>query len=375
MNSLPKLSLYIHIPWCEKKCFYCDFHSIIINKKLEKKYIKNIIKDLENDIPLISKRYINTIFIGGGTPTLLKTKSIKILIKEIKKRIKITKKAEITIESNPKTIEINKIIKLKKYGINRISLGIQTFNNKILKKLGRNYKKKELINSIKIIKSIKKININFDLMYGLPFQSKKNALLDIKKAISFKPKHISWYQLSIEPNTFFYKYPPKLPNDKKIIKTFKQGKNILKKKGYKQYEISSYSKKKYKCKHNLNYWNFGDYLGIGSGAHSKLTKKNGDIIRIQKNKNIINYLNGKYIIKKKKISNKKIPFEYFMNKFRIFNNIKYKNFFKKKNINIKKIEKKIKKAVKLGFIIHKKKYLKITKKGHLFLNTLLSIFL
>ncbi|WP_343190285.1 radical SAM family heme chaperone HemW [Buchnera aphidicola (Mollitrichosiphum nigrofasciatum)] len=375
MYKKPNLSLYIHIPWCVKKCFYCDFHSITNNRNLEKKYIKSLIQDFKNDIKLINNRTINTIFIGGGTPNILSNNSLSILLKKIKKKIKIKKKTEITIETNPKNITIKQIKKFQKLGINRISIGIQTFNNNLLKKIGRDHNSNNIIEFVKKIQNIKKKNINFDIIYGLPKQTLKQALSDIKQAIKLKPKHISWYQLNIEKNTFFYKKKIQLPNENIIMKITQKGEKILKKNGYKQYEISSYTKRNYECKHNLNYWNFGDYLGIGSGAHSKITKNNGDIYRFEKNKNIINYINGEFIIKKKKISKKKKIFEYFMNKFRLLKPIKYKKFTEQTNIKFKKIKKKIKKLISKKYIKNNGIYCKTTKKGRLFLNSILTILL
>ncbi|AWH90270.1 YggW family oxidoreductase [Buchnera aphidicola (Melanaphis sacchari)] len=375
MLKLPPISLYIHIPWCLKKCGYCDFYSYVHKGSIpENNYIKNLLKDLESDLSLINQRTIKNIFIGGGTPSLLKVSSIKNLINGIKKRVKVSKIAEITIEANPKKIEYQRFEGYKKAGINRFSLGIQTFNSDLLKKIERTYDKYE---AIKTVEKIKKINNNFnlDIMYGLPNQSLENALSDLMLAIKYKAPHISWYQLTIEPNTVFYFKKPTLPNEKIIFQIFNQGDKFLKKSGYKKYEISSYSKSKYKCKHNLNYWNFGDYLGIGCNAHGKITQKNGDIIRLVKNKNINDFINGNYLNIKKNIAKKDIPFEYFMNSFRLYKPIFKKKFKERTNINLIDIKKNINKALTKGYIKETKDFWKTTKKGKLFLNSLLKIFL
>ncbi|CAL4325903.1 radical SAM family heme chaperone HemW [Buchnera aphidicola] len=374
MFKLPPISLYIHIPWCLKKCGYCNFYSKVKKSTLpEEEYIKHLLKDLEKDAILINQRTIKSIFIGGGTPSLLTSNGIKKLIKEIKKRINISHTAEITIEANPTTLEYKRFLNYKDSGINRFSIGIQTFNSDLLKKIERTYDKKE---AILAIEEIKKININFnlDLMYGLPNQSLNDALLDLKIATKYNPSHISWYQLTIEPNTIFYTKNLNLPNEKIIFQILKQGDNFLKKSGYNKYEISSYSRLNYECKHNLNYWNFGDYIGIGSGAHGKITKKNGDIIRTVKN-NIDHFINGNYLKKKFIVIKEEKCLEYFMNAFRLYQSISQKQFEERTNINKSYIKDKIKKAIKEGYIKEKNNFWNTTKKGKKFLNSLLEIFL
>ncbi|CAL4325890.1 Heme chaperone HemW [Buchnera aphidicola (Protaphis terricola)] len=375
MFRLPPINLYIHIPWCTKKCGYCDFYSYV-NKNIipEEKYIKSLLKDLEKDLKLTNQRKINNIFIGGGTPSLLHHNSIKNLIYGIKKRAKISKYAEISIESNPNSIEYKRFRQYKKHGINRFSLGIQTFNSYLLKKIERTYNKKEAIEAIKEIKKINK-NFNIDIMYGLPNQSLKHVLSDLKNAVKYNPTHISWYQFTIEPNTPFYTRKIKLENENIIFKMFHQGDKFLKKSGYIKYEISSYMKLNYQCKHNLNYWNFGDYIGIGCGAHGKITKTNGDIIRTIKNKNINDFINGKYLHSKKLVLEKDKPFEYFMNAFRLYKPIYKKHFQEYTNISLDSIKKNINKAIKKKYILENVNSWETTKKGKFFLNELLTIFL
>ncbi|WAI18316.1 MAG: radical SAM family heme chaperone HemW [Buchnera aphidicola (Acyrthosiphon caraganae)] len=375
MFILPPISLYIHIPWCLKKCGYCDFYSYVSQEIIpEEKYIENLLKDLEKDLSLINNRKINTIFIGGGTPSLLKSKSIKKLLQGIQKRIMISKNSEITIEANPKTLEYQRFIHYKKSGINRFSLGIQTFNSNLLKKIERTYNSKEAINAILESKKISD-NLNLDLMYGLPSQSIEDALLDLQIAIKYNPSHISWYQLTIETNTLFYAKKIKLPNEDIVFNMFIEGNRLLKKAGYKKYEISSYSKLNYQCQHNLNYWNFGDYIGIGCGAHGKITQKNGKIIRTIKNKNINYFLSGNYLNSMHTVSEKDKIFEYFMNVFRLYQPILKKHFREKTNINESFIEKKIHIAIQKGFLINESNYWRTTEKGKNFLNLLLEIFL
>ncbi|ANZ22809.1 coproporphyrinogen III oxidase [Buchnera aphidicola (Diuraphis noxia)] len=369
------ISLYIHIPWCLKKCGYCDFYSYVSQETIpEKKYIENLLKDFEKDLKLIKNKKINTIFIGGGTPSLLKQKSVNNLINGIKERYLVCKNAEITIEANPKTIECQRFIHYKKSGINRFSLGVQTFNTNLLKKIERTYTSSECISCIKKLKTINN-NINLDLMYGLPDQDLESSLTDLKYAIKYNPSHISWYQLTIEPNTIFYSKKLNIANDDIIFQMFSKGDQLLKKSGYQKYEISSYSKLNYQCKHNLNYWSFGDYIGIGCGAHGKISQKNGKILRTYKNKNLKDYLHGNYLRSMNIISKQDLAFEYFMNTFRLYKPVSKRHFQEKTNLNENYIEKKIQMAIKRGFLIDELNYWNTTKKGKFFLNSLLKIFL
>ncbi|QJC32139.1 radical SAM family heme chaperone HemW [Enterobacteriaceae endosymbiont of Donacia versicolorea] len=373
-------SLYIHIPWCLKKCPYCDFYSSIFikNKKIiYKKYIDSLLLDLEHDLIFIKNNiYITSIFLGGGTPSLIDTKLIFFLLSEIRKKVYISKFVEITIEINPSSISETKIINYIKSGINRFSLGIQSFDDNNLKILGRIHTSKDAINAINILVKNKISNFNLDIIYGIPGQSLKNACNDLYQAISFNPNHISWYQLTIEKNTIFEKYIPKnLLNDNLLWKIFIKGIKILKKNQYFQYEISSFVKNKnYICKHNLNYWYFGNYLGIGCSAHSKVNIFNNQIIRIIKNKNIKQYINGHFISYKKKILSKDIVFEFFLNRFRLYKKIKKTELKKLININTNIIFC-IQKALKLGYLQENNDFWFVTNKGHLYLNDLLEIFL
>ncbi|WP_343155126.1 radical SAM family heme chaperone HemW [Buchnera aphidicola (Kurisakia onigurumii)] len=371
------ISLYIHIPWCTKKCPFCDFNSYTIKTKIEeKKYIDLLIQDLKQELPLIKNRKIHSIFIGGGTPSLFTINNLKKLIKKIKTILLINYKIEITIESYPSEKEKKKILQYQKIGINRISLGIQTFNNNYIKKLNRNYLEKDIIQLLNTFKNKKKIyNFNIDIMHSLPDQSIEEAILDLKKAISFQPTHISWYELTIEPNTPFYYKKLNILSEKNKLKIIRQGNKILKKNGYIQYEISSYCKKKYQCKHNVNYWNFGDYIGIGCGAHGKITDKiNNSIIRTIKHKHIRDYINDNFLQKKYVLDTKEIILEFFMNKLRLKRPLLKKDLYNFTGINKKFIQENIFKCIQKGYLTEDNKYWKITKKGELFLNSLLEIF-
>lgn len=378
MYNFTNISLYIHFPWCIKKCFYCDFNSHKTKKNsngMYKKYLNNIFFDFNKNIFLLKNKKVKTIFIGGGTPSLLNIKLINLLINKIKNRINLCKNAEITIEINPETINFKKLYEYKIIGINRLSFGIQSFNINHLKRLGRTHDNDQAIHVINLAKKLFFKNINIDLMYGLPNQTIDQAMNDLKIAIDLNPTHISWYQLTIEKNTIFnYKKPKNIPNEDIIYKIFKQGNILLDKNQYKRYEISSYSKKKFFCKHNLNYWKFGDYIGIGCGAHSKITHNN-KILRIHKTNNPHVFMQGNYISKIYLVKDKDKTFEFFMNKFRLIEPIKKQDYYKYTGLNIKNINSKIKKSVLQGFLSENNNYWIVTNKGLNFLNLLLENFL
>lgn len=376
MVFLPPLSLYIHIPWCIKKCFYCDFHSYPKKKKIPyKKYIQNLINDLDNDLKIVNNREIKTIFIGGGTPSLLPEKYIYLLINSIKKRLTINSKAEITIEANPNTNDIKKFLSYKEAGINRISIGVQSFEKEKLISLGRIHSEKEINNAIKLLFLLRLKSFNIDLMYGLINQSLKDSINDLNKVIILNIPHLSWYQLTIEPKTLFYNSKPKLPKEEILWNIFRYGKKFIISSGYINYEISSYAKPGFQCLHNINYWRFGDYLGIGCGAHGKITQKDGKILRTVKTLNIYKYMNKKYLSKYYQILHKDLPIEYFMNRFRLLENIPRNEFTKLTGISEKKIRFSLDIAQEKGYIIENNYYWIVTEKGRLFLNNLLELFI
>ncbi|QJC35758.1 radical SAM family heme chaperone HemW [Enterobacteriaceae endosymbiont of Donacia sparganii] len=374
-------SLYIHIPWCLKKCPYCDFYSTIFIKKdeqIQKQYINSLLLDFKKTLSFIKEKiYIKSIFFGGGTPSLLNDKLISFFLNKIKNITYVLKSVEITIEINPSSISEKKIINYINSGISRFSIGVQSFNNKSLKILGRLHNSKDAINAINILIKRKISNFNLDIIYGIPGQSLKNSYDDLCKAISFKPNHISWYQLTIEKNTIFEKFKPKnLLNNNLLWKIFLQGKKIFSQNKYLQYEISSFVKnKKDICQHNLNYWYFGNYLGIGCNSHSKITLSNNRIIRIIKNKNIKQYIDGNFFNSIKIISHKDIIFEFFLNRFRLYEKIYKKEFVRLTGIKIINIIPLINKALKLGYLTENNDFWFITNKGHLYLNNLLEIFI
>ena len=318
---MPPLSLYVHIPWCIKKCPYCDFNSHTAKTELpETRYINAVLADLSADVARYAiDRPIQSIFIGGGTPSLFSPEAINLLLTGIKQRTTLVDHAEITLEANPGTFESAKFKEFNALGINRLSIGVQSFNEDLLKKLGRVHSGKEATKAAEIAHAAGFNNFNLDLMFGLPAAKAGDSEQDITTAIQLEPTHISFYQLTLEPNTLFHKFPPKLPDDEFIFTTQKHCQSQLAENNYQQYEISAYSQADRECRHNLNYWQFGDYLGIGAGAHGKITRHlPNQIIRTAKAKSPENYINKPTNnASTQVITIDELPLEFVMNQLRL----------------------------------------------------------
>ncbi|CAJ0990908.1 radical SAM family heme chaperone HemW [Pantoea sp. Nvir] len=376
MYNLPPLSLYIHIPWCVKKCPYCDFNSHVLKDEVPHiEYVQHLLRDLENDLLLTNGREVRTIFIGGGTPSIMNSDSIHILMEGTRARVPLAADAEITIEANPSTVEAKRFSAYQQAGINRISIGVQSFSPQKLAILGRIHSVKEAKHAAYLADRMQLRSFNLDLMHGLPKQSLEEALNDLHQAIMLNAPHLSWYQLTIEPNTLFSSQPPILPHDDTLWDIFKQGDNLLTTAGYQQYEISSYAKPGYRCEHNLNYWRFGDYLGIGCGAHGKLTQMNGLIVRTVKTLHPHSFMQGRYQDKQYEILDAEKPFEYFMNRFRLFEDVPHEEFTHYTGLHKQTIQSQMDKAITAGYVVESETHWKITDKGRLFLNSLLEFFL
>ncbi|MEY8262974.1 MAG: radical SAM family heme chaperone HemW, partial [Bermanella sp.] len=291
--QLPPLALYIHVPWCVRKCPYCDFNSHQAPASLpEQDYVQALLDDLRGDAHWVQGRKIESIFIGGGTPSMLSVQAYEDLFSGLKQQLDFAADIEITLEANPGTFEAEKFAGYRKLGINRLSIGIQSFQDPQLKKLGRIHSAQQATAAVQMAIDAGFDNFNLDLMHGLPGQDLALALSDLRQAIALKPSHISWYQLTIEPNTEYFKYPPKLPQDETLWDIQEAGQALLAEHGFQQYEISAYAQEQRQARHNINYWQFGDYLGIGAGAHGKITLPNDNkIVRSNKTRLPKDYLN------------------------------------------------------------------------------------
>ena len=317
-QNKPPLSLYIHLPWCEVQCPYCDF-SITTNpvNEQDRELSKAIAQDLENSTDLISGRKFSSIYFGGGTPSLASIDAVKDILDAVKK-YPWDKEVEITFEMNPRDVTSKKVASLIALGINRFSLGLQSYDDKELKALGRNHDKASGVNAVEILKEI---NLTVDLMYGIELQTEASLKQSLEEFIDSKANHLSLYQLTIEPNTIFYKKELKLPNEKNIEKMERLAKNLLEQNGFHQYEVSSWCKPGFESKHNVNYWQFGDFLGVGPGAHSKITS-DGEISRFRKIKPLDGYIKQQTMADHTIVKGDELDMDLAMNLLRIKSGIK-----------------------------------------------------
>ncbi len=371
------LSLYIHLPWCVRKCPYCDFNSHPLKSELpEQRYIQALLQDISHDLPLVKNRSISSIFFGGGTPSLFSPDSIFQLLAQLRLKIPFDKHLEITLEANPVTAEISKFSGFHEAGINRLSLGVQSFNDQSLQLLQRVHHREHSIHAIESIRKAGFKNFNLDLMYGLPNQTVEMALEDLKTALHFHPTHLSWYQLTIEKNTYFDRYPPHLPDEEIIWNIQIEGERLLNERNFEHYEVSAFTKHEQYCKHNLNYWKFGDYLGIGAGAHSKITLAPNKILRLSKYKHPDFYLqSNNKIAEQLEVSNEQLAFEFMLNALRLFQGFDKALFYQRTGLDLATIEQPLQQAIEKGWIIDKNQHLIPTELGLRWLNELLELFL
>ena len=378
LTELPPLSLYIHTPWCVRKCPYCDFNSHETKQIPEAAYLQALINDFSSEVHSIQGRKLNSIFIGGGTPSLLSPQFYQSLLSSIKQQIEWSDDIEITMEANPGTFEQNNFEGYRKAGINRLSIGIQSFDDKKLEALGRIHGGEEAQNAINIARQSGFDNFNLDLMHGLPNQTEQQALEDLNIALSFNPPHLSWYQLTIEPNTEFYSRPPTLPEDEALWQIQEAGQALLGRHQLSQYEVSAYATEGRRAKHNLNYWEFGDYIGIGAGAHGKITQLNSPvpgIMRYQKTRQPEAYLSriGNYKASNHPIVEEDLPLEFLMNALRLNDGVPEALYTLRTGSPLTTLEPALSNARHSGLITPTR--LQATEKGHLFLNPLLDQFL
>jgi oxygen-independent coproporphyrinogen-3 oxidase len=373
------LSLYIHIPWCLKKCPYCDFNSYPLLATLpEQEYTTALITDLRNDLPKVSQKKISSIFFGGGTPSLFSAQSIERLLTTIDTMLPIDVNAEITLEVNPSTLEQKYLSAYKQAGITRISLGVQSFQDTKLQTLGRIHTTNETKSALEKIHDAAFTSLNIDLMHNLPGQNIDDALFDLQTAISFSPKHISWYELTIEPKTEFGKKLIKQLPEETCTQIQEQGLDLLQQAGFKQYEISAFALPTFECLHNLNYWQFGDYLGIGAGAHSKITNPfTKKIYRSIKQPFPQMYLNRRksFTIKENILATQQIPVEFMLNVLRLTNGFTKNLFQERTNLSLSSIHAILKKASNMGLLNITPEKIIPTMLGHRFLNDLLQMFM
>ena len=375
--SLPPLSLYVHVPWCIRKCPYCDFNSHASPAELpEQEYVDALLADLDQDLSWAQGRPIETIFFGGGTPSLLGADAYRRFFAGLRQRLPLTDQCEITLEANPGTFEAERFAAYRELGINRLSMGIQSFQPQQLKNLGRVHDRDQALLAISTARQVGFDNFNLDLMHGLPGQTPEEALDDLRTALQFEPPHLSWYQLTIEPNTEFYKRPPQLPEDDCLWDIQEAGQALLASHGYQHYEISAFSQPGRAARHNLNYWRFGDYLGIGAGAHGKITLANGEQLRSWKTRLPKDYLNADkpFLAGQQTIEADELGLECLMNALRLRDGISVADFESRTGQTLASVDAEVQKAIKLG-LLEVTDHIRATERGQLYLNELLALFI
>ncbi|HAW91903.1 MULTISPECIES: radical SAM family heme chaperone HemW [unclassified Arsukibacterium] len=377
--QLPPLSLYIHIPWCIQKCPYCDFNSHAVKQGIpEQEYIAHLLADLDQDLKLVAGRTVSSIFIGGGTPSVFSANGIGQILQGVKKRLACSATMEVTMEANPGTVEAERFAGYVAAGVTRFSIGVQSFQSAQLKALGRIHDCNEAIRAAELAAALPLQSFNLDLMHGLPQQDIAGALADLSQAIDLAPPHLSWYQLTIEPNTAFASRPPVLPADDTLWDIQQQGLALLQHHGYQQYEISAYAKPGHQCQHNLNYWRYGDYLGIGCGAHGKITLPGRNtILRTVKIKHPKGYMDISrgYLDSKEQVLAEDRPFEFFMNRFRLLEPCPQADFTAYTGLPVSSIQLAIDNAVRQQLLHSTEQHWQITDKGARYLNDLLTLFI
>ncbi|RKR07268.1 anaerobic coproporphyrinogen III oxidase [Kushneria sinocarnis] len=382
--SLPPLALYIHVPWCVRKCPYCDFnsHAAAPEALPERAYIDALIADLDADLPLAGERPLTSIFIGGGTPSLFSGEAYARLLAAIRARLPLSAETEVTLEANPGTVERAHFDGYRAAGINRLSLGVQSFDDAVLERLGRIHGGDDAEQAIALARRAGFDNLNVDLMHGLPGQDAAGALNDIERALALAPEHLSWYQLTLEPNTAFYSRPPVLPEEEVLADIQEAGHARLEAAGLGRYEISAYCRPGRASQHNLNYWHFGDYLGIGAGAHGKLSAPDGagglTIERRWKTRQPEDYLRRRndprgFVGGHRSIPEDERPLEFLMNALRLVQGVPRHEWRARTGLDEATLDAHTERAQQLGLLERGPTQLKATPQGLLFLNDLLAM--
>lgn len=374
------VSIYVHLPWCLHKCAYCDFnsHATEPNNFPEQEYTNQLITDLTRAAPLLNQRQVQSIFIGGGTPSLFSPESIAKILSACKHHTQVSKQCEVTLETNPSTFELQKFSAFLSAGVNRISIGAQSFNNKYLTALGRIHDASEAISAIETAHKIGFKNINVDLMFGLPEQTLADAIADVKTASQQLVNHISYYQLTLEPNTIFHRFPPKLPNDEISWDMQTTGIDLLADAGYQRYEVSAYAQPNSACAHNTNYWKYGDYLGIGAGAHSKITTHDG-ILRNRRSRQPTSYMQAvasdSHVLQQHTVTHAELIFEFMLNNLRLVDGFSAKSFTMTTGLSWSLIENQVLKYQQQGLIDQNGDRFCASELGYRFLDELTEKFL
>jgi len=373
-DALPPLSLYVHLPWCVRKCPYCDFNSHERAGELpEAEYVAALLRDVEGLLPQVWGRRIRSIFIGGGTPSLFSAKSMDALLAGVRSRLQVEPEAEITMEANPGTAEAGRFRGYRDAGVNRLSLGVQSFDDAMLAALGRIHSADEARRAIELALATFG-NVNIDLMYGLPGQALATARADIEEGIRFGTPHLSAYQLTLEPNTVFYARPPALPGEDACADMQQMAEEALGAAGFEHYETSAFARAGHRCRHNLNYWRFGDYLGVGAGAHGKLSFADR-VTRHERIKQPREYLAADGTVAPREIAPKELPFEFMLNAARLVEGFPIELFCAHTGLQALALEPGLRKAEEKQLLVRAGRGVRPTERGRRFLNDLVALFL
>jgi oxygen-independent coproporphyrinogen-3 oxidase len=377
-STLPPLSLYVHFPWCVRKCPYCDFNSHEARGEIpERAYVEALLVDLEQDLPPVWGRPVRSIFFGGGTPSLFSPAALATLISRLRALLSLPPEIEITLEANPGTIDVERFKGFREAGVNRLSIGIQSFDEQQLKTLGRIHGPAEALHAADYARAAGFTNFNLDLMYGLPRQTESDAMRDLNTALALQSTHLSVYQLTIEPNTLFHARPPTLPDDDTLAVMQEKIEATLAQHGFGQYEVSAYAQDGFACRHNLNYWRFGDYLGLGAGAHAKITDRDG-VTRTWKVKQPKEYLakaaSPARLGGQSRLSEKEISLEFMLNALRLNEGFETRLFQERTGLPLSKVHAALRTAEERGWLTHDVHQIRPTATGRRFLNSLLELF-
>jgi len=368
----PGLGIYVHVPWCLRKCPYCDFNSHTLRGELdEARYLQALLEDLDHDLETAPDRLVETVFIGGGTPSLLTGETVAALLAGIRQRVALAADAEITLEANPGAVDAVHFLDYRRAEVNRLSIGVQSFDAAQLQRLGRIHDPRQAVEAFEAARVAGFDNINLDLMFGLPEQTVAEALADLEQALALAPEHLSWYQLTLEPNTLFHARPPALPEEEVLWEIQEAGLALLAEAGYRRYEISAFARGGRRCRHNLNYWTFGDYLGIGAGAHGKRTT-GGAVVRYWKERHPERYMEAPRVRGERRVGEGELPLEFLMNALRLVEGVEEALFRRRTGLSLARLEPALSRARARGLMVEGR--LQATPRGLDFLNDLLLEF-
>lgn len=377
MPAPDSLGLYIHLPWCEKKCPYCDFNSHERKRIPEDEYVTALLKDLDSDAGLAGGRSINSIFFGGGTPSLFSAAAIDRLLQGVSQRLALGETVEITLESNPGSAEVDRFAGFRAAGVNRLSLGVQSFDDASLEALGRIHDARQAVRAVHHAREAGFDNLNIDLMHGLPSQSVEAGLGDLEQALALAPEHLSWYQLTIEPNTRFYRAPPRLPEENLLASIEEEGSRMLADAGFQRYEVSAYARAGAQCRHNLTYWEFGDYLALGAGAHGKITHSDGSVWRFAKTRQPEAYLAaapGQHTSQRHRLSTGDLAGEFMLNALRLDAGVPREHFSIATGLPLDLIQPTLARLIEEGLMTPDTQRLRTTALGQRFLDSVVARF-